>query len=152
MVGNIFLRATFPTLQTMKTEAAVNKRQQPYMYDFFNIRCYFQQSDGSADGTLHKIYNALVEALNQKAHLPRYLMVIPDRDLILQADHYNQGLNHILDKDILWLTKQIERAFTCRREDLKSKNLGGSGTRTHHHLDQNDTQTSHKESSHFPCL
>ena len=105
----------------MKTEAAINKKSQPYMFDFFNIKAFYQPSNRSAEGSLHKIFNALVEALNAKAHLPKYLIVIPDRDLILQAGHFNQGLNHILDKDVLWLTKQIDRAFTVRREDLKTK-------------------------------
>ena len=124
IIGDIFLRHMFQTLQNMKADAIISKKAQPYLYDFFNVLAFFQPSSGAASGSMYKIHNALIEALNKKAHPSCYLLVVPDWDLILQANHFIFRIKIILEKQIPWFIKQIERAFTIRKEDLRSKCWG----------------------------
>ena len=97
------------------------------MYDFFNISAQYQTSSGQAHGTLYTTYNALLEAMNEDAKLPRFIFVLLDRDLLLQANHFKFGVHIILDEILPWLIKKIEKAILRRREDLKAKCIGAVG-------------------------
>ena len=127
IIGDAFLRNIHAALQNMRSEAAVNRKDDPYLYQFFNVMIFYQKSNGKANSALMNIYNSLVEGLNKYARLPRFIIVIPDRDLIIQANHFSFGMNIIIEQQIKWLMKKFERAFQMRRVDLKDKCLGSVG-------------------------
>ena len=127
LIGDLFLRHSYSALQNLKSEAVVEKKPYPYIYDFFNVTAFYQQSGGQATESLHKIFNSLIEGLNEKERLPRFIFVIPDRDIILQANHFKYGMHIILEDVLTWLVKKIEKAIFMQREDLKSKCLGAVG-------------------------
>ena len=105
----------------------MNKKRLPYLYQFFNVEVFYKISDGRTKNTLQNIYNALIEALNKTPKLPRFIFVVLDRDLLLNADHYRFGMHIILEDIIPWLIKKIEKAIYMRREDLKLKCVGAVG-------------------------
>ena len=111
----------------MRSDAAVNRKDDPYIYQFFNVMVFYQKSDGKANNAMLNIYNSLIEALNKYARLPRFIFVIPDHDLVIQANHFKYGMNFILEDQLNWLAKKIEKALYMRRVDLKDKLLGAVG-------------------------
>ena len=117
----------YPTLQNLKSEANIERSTQPYMYDFFKVIPLYMSSNGSADGSLQRIYNAVVEGLNEHVRLPRYVLFFPDCDLIVHTNYFTYGVKTILQDEIDWLMKQVDRALIARRESLKSKILGAAG-------------------------
>ena len=99
----------------------------PYIYDFFRVIPLFKSSNGSADGALHRTYNAIVEGLNEYIRLPRYVFIILDCDIIVHTNFFAFGVRTILEKEVTWLMKQMEHAFLSRRDALKAKSLGAAG-------------------------
>ena len=100
IIGEGFLRASFGALQDLKSEAKTSNRTLPYLYDFFRITPFFQKSASTPEGTLHKLHNSIIEGLNKETYLPHYIIFIPDRDIILQADFFHPGIGFVLQEQI----------------------------------------------------
>ena len=65
-LGDEFLHAVFATFQQMKTDALDRQRPMPYMYDYYNVKMVMAQRSNVIKSTIAKIFNALVEALNEE--------------------------------------------------------------------------------------
>ena len=130
LIGDSFLRTSYSSLQEMRTDAKVNKITGPYIYDYYNIKAYFQASNGSSSAALFNILNSVIEGLNDKTHLPRYILICPDRDLLQHANHFLFGIHIILEKIVPWLVKEIEKMLKIRKEGLKDHLLGATGPDT----------------------
>ena len=149
LIGEGFLRSTLGTLQTLRTDpdlaqwsnkqdASDNRSREttqarssreaqlkiPYIYQNFRIKPFYQPNSGNSVGTLYKLFNSVVEGLNSENKLPKYILVLADRDLLLQVGHLQAGIGHILAKIINWLGKNIDRAISTCREQLR-KNCRG---------------------------
>ena len=122
IVGEGFLKSSFATLQTMKT--SLDSQNWPYIYQHFQIKPFYQTGSGSAVGTIHKLYNSLVEALNKSHILPHYILVIPDRDIILQLDFFALGIGFIIEQMMEWLFKQVDHLIEAKCDFLHSKCIG----------------------------
>ena len=114
VIGEGFLRSTFGTLQTLRTEPQQlaefrsqshgqrGKLQKchpsiPYIYKNFKVKPFYQPNAGDARGTLYKLYQSLVQALNKQNKLPDYIVMLIDRDIILQLDYFKPGVKYILE-------------------------------------------------------
>ena len=69
-----------------------------------------------------KLQNALVAAFNDHAHLPKYIFIIPDKDIIEYIELFDSGVKKAIFDNLTWLSKAIGRCLISRREDLKDKN------------------------------
>ena len=107
----------------MKSEAHIQKERVPYCYEFYNISAYFQTSLNTAPAIV-RIYNSLIEALNENIFLPKYVIIIPDADIIEFITTKTFGARDEIEEHLFWLMKQILNALITRREDLKQKNPG----------------------------
>ena len=67
-----------------------------------------------------KIQNAPVAALNDYSHLPRYIFIFPDKDIVQDIGHYDEGVKKSIFTHLNWLSKQIGRCLVKRRDNLKS--------------------------------
>ena len=129
MVGEEFLHSSFATLQALKTSPSDNNLDEiPYIYQEYGITPFYQALTGSAEGTLCNQYNSLVEALNKDNHLPEYILLFPDRDIILELNYFAPGTLFILDQELQWLAKSLDRAITARREKLREICSGAVGS------------------------
>ena len=126
IIGDDFLQRTFHSLQDLKSEAVVKKTRLPYLYENFNISAWFVKQTKSAVNvpTMAKLQNALIVVLNEYPHLPKYIIVIPDKDVIQSNEFYDNGIKKALFDNLQWLSRQFGRNLLARREDLKSKNIG----------------------------
>ena len=61
------------------------------------------------------IYNAFVEGLNHCAFLPKYLLIVPDRDIIDAYFPDTPGLTKQLESAISWITKSITDKIEVRK-------------------------------------
>ena len=80
MIGGKFLEETATSLKALQMAIRKNISKTPlYMVQMFNIYCFTPH--WSTEG-LAKLKNPLVDALNERKRLPKYLLVIPDKDYI----------------------------------------------------------------------
>ena len=71
-----------------------------------------------------RILNKIIGCLNEKPHLPKYIILCPDLDLITLADHNGFGVADLFNVLITWLAKNIEQNLDLRQKDIRSKRIG----------------------------
>ena len=74
---------------------------------------------GTPEGTLHKMYNSIVERLNKNNALLNVILMVPDRDVILQADFFQPGIFYVMHQQLRWLARNINRALEGHYDYLK---------------------------------
>ena len=74
--------------------------------------------------TTARIQNSLVEVLNQKIFLPKYVLVVPDIDILKSLNAWGPGAREKIEIHLNWLIDEIVKLLIARREDLKDKHPG----------------------------
>ena len=111
-VGDNFFRDVFPALTSLRNQATFNRNRPPYIYEFYNIFGYCQSSASQVRG-LPRFFNPMIEALNARVRLPRYIIFILDLNFIEHVDDSIEGDPAMYPKLISWLVNQVET--TVRR-------------------------------------
>ena len=124
IIGDHFLRETFSMFSAMAASAKTRGRPRPYLFDYFNVIHAFSRGNG-VRSTIARIRNALVEMVNERDHLPKFLIVVADKDIVTYINHVNFGVSLRIQRCIDWLINNIERIITTRQEDIRSKRPGG---------------------------
>ena len=83
---------------------------------------------------LARMLNALVEKFNESIYLPHYIVIIPDKDIIVNAQVFDYGAWDTFEQAIRWLVSNIDGTVEVRKEDLKSKNPGALSPPSEPHL------------------
>ena len=121
IVGERGLKDLFPTLQSIRDKATHEKKLPPYICEYFNVFCYYPATEADPVGG---IINALIEILNKCEHLPKYLVVFPDKSLVATCKIFNENSDVMYTKIINCIQRNMSRLFAARKEDLMSKKPG----------------------------
>ena len=124
LIGDAFLRDIFPTLQAMNTQSVVAQKARPFMYEYYNVIPEYPVSSNYTKSTAVRIFNQLVSLMNEKERLPKYILLLPDKDILSYVNHKNFGIGQITLDLMNWLCKEIELALDLRREDIRYKRPG----------------------------
>ena len=124
IIGDAFLQEMFATLQTMKTSVPSNSKNIPYLYEQYNVFFFFTTQASKQTNFLARIQNAIAEAFNCRTHLPRYILMILDKDLIEAVSYFDYGETRVLGDTTNWIAKELEHSIESRIEDLLSKKPG----------------------------
>ena len=81
LVGDDFLAEIYHILPGIRAEAKANKKDVPYIYEYYNITCITSSPSSSIKTPLVRMTNALIKGLNDFIKLPKYIVVIPDNDI-----------------------------------------------------------------------
>ena len=119
MIGGAFLRDTMKELASMTKTAKFKKASTPYIYEMYNIDGYF--ADFRTRGPL-TIINPLIDVLNDNQHLPKYILVIPDQDLITNTKYFHSVF--VMGAVLHYIVKQLDLYLERRHQDLKSTRPG----------------------------
>ena len=69
---------------------------------------------------MSRIHNAIVNALNEQNHkLPRFIIIIPDHDIIRFINHFGFGISHIVGTCLSWMVRNIEHALEAKKDFLR---------------------------------
>ena len=58
----------------------------PYLYEFYNVFGFTQLASSGVRSVLARVINSLIEGLNERPQLPRYVVVMLDKDVIDEID------------------------------------------------------------------
>ena len=118
IIGDTFLHDITGTLQTMKVEAKMNKKAPSlYIHEYYNVFTYIQPITSGVHRCVAQVLNALTEALNNRARLPHFIVVILDKDLIDECDPFKADWKCLITV-IQWLMKQINLLIHCKCLDI----------------------------------
>ena len=107
-----------------RAQARETKNPPPYLFQYYNIDGLYPPTRSDVKSVLARIFNALVEKFNESIYLPRYIVIIPDKDIIVNAQVFDYGAWDTFEQAIRWLVSNIDGMIEVRKEDLKAKNPG----------------------------
>ena len=87
-------------------QAKIKKLPQPYLLEFYNIKKFYNLSPGVR--VIARIINALIEAIDERQKLPRFLLVILDKDILADLDVYDPQIVRLIRQMVNWVVKQIQ--------------------------------------------
>ena len=123
-VGDEFLRQSFDTYTNLRTGSKIERKRPPYLFEMYNVLGYYQ-SIRSMVPDLARVLNSLIEGLNKRLRLPKYVIISLDKDLMsLLRGRPEFGMFEILKTTLKWLVKQISTLIQRKRIDLFDKKPG----------------------------
>ena len=90
----------------------VTKNKKLYMPKYYNIH-HFTSAIG--ESVMARVVNATIDGMNKHHHLPRYLIVLLDIDMIHDLNIYEFGVHKGLALTINWLAKQLDLLMNRKR-------------------------------------
>ena len=119
-------------LQSMRTSALINKKPPPYIYDQYNVFPFYSSQSSNVRKILVRLQHAFTEAFNRRIKLPKYIIILPDKDFIMAADFFEFGVKKLLCGLTMWLARELERMLDIRMNDLFEQRPGS----VYHHETQ----------------
>ena len=120
-MGDDFFRAVFNTLIEMRNEAIVNNHDVPYLHSFYNVHSFSTHPSSGNHRTICRVINALIQALNTCERLPRFLVVIIDKDIIEDVGIFDFGATNEIAKNLEWLMCQMKMYINRKHTELMGK-------------------------------
>ena len=119
-----FLTNIHDALSSLKTELKISKENSLYLHENYQIRSFFTNPASPMQPVILCIHSAFVAALNEYSHLPHYVFVIPDNDLVKPLIGCKAETTNLITENLEWLIKNIAKDLMRRREDLKDERMG----------------------------
>ena len=124
LVGDDSLSKIYGGLQHLKSRRESKHEKGPYIYEFYSVSAWYMNPLSEVRPTIARLQNALTEALNQNIYLPKYIIIIPEKDIVESAFKSDSCSNREIEDQANWLIGQVSKLLMARREDLKSKKPG----------------------------
>ena len=117
-LGDATLKEGFEEYNTLCKKLKMANIEQPYIHHHYNVHNLHQNPSGNNGSTLARINNALVNELNDinRCHLPRYIIILLDRDIIEFAEHFDDGVSDIIKVGVNWLLRSITVNIETQRK------------------------------------
>ena len=107
----------------LKFGSKIQKKRPPYLYEMYNIHGYYQSIRSMVPG-LARLVNAFTEGMNKRLRLPKFIIIIMDKDIVHLVKNAEQGSYEMLRKCLVWLVKQVSTLIQRKRIDLFDKKPG----------------------------
>ena len=126
LVGDASLKTCYGTLMALKTQAASHSEPLPYIFEHYNILPYYRVGNVNPESSfLARFINSVVYGLNKNQRkLPKYVILILDKDLLENAKFNNFGATELIQQAVKYMINEIFSAFETCKEDVKGKHLG----------------------------
>ena len=131
IIGDGFLKDMIPSIRSLKTQATINKKKPPYMYEYFNIKFFHTYHASSTRNAIARIHNAVVEALNTNARLPAYILMMLDSNILETISYFEFGISKCIHRSLCSIFSDLEQMVKTRRGDLLQKKPGALGSSKH---------------------
>ena len=150
MVGDSFVQMLGNNFREMKNQNSLDRRSgKPtlFMMDYYNIKVYEKFLSKREDmPAIAHILNATIEAVNENKHLPKYLLIAIDADILSDLKSLEDGAVKEMTRYINWLTKQID--IIIRKKKLQITEVKpGAVNNNHPHI---ISVTMVKRMDHYP--
>ena len=124
-----FIYNTFTRFQAAKLEVKMDETTPPFLHEYYNVQFYYQLLLSNIKSFEARIVNSLIDAHNEKTNkfrLPKYILIIPDKDIIESALSRITGfsIKSIMRESTEYITKEFTKIIVRRKDDLKSKRGG----------------------------
>ena len=111
-------------LHNTDTRHLQTQRPKPFMHAYYNVRFFHPKRWNSNDSALARIYNGLAEELNEYPHLPKYILIIPDKDIVSDTKVFDYGISSTFEELVEWLLTNIAEDLEKRKKNLHKTRPG----------------------------
>ena len=118
VIGDAFVARSFA--QYFQDAFGMDGKKVGYIRAHYDVTGYCQDSGLNAS-IWSRLHNGLVEALNKQVLLPKAILLVLEDDIIRNVNFFQQGFSSLLGRLLEWLSNQIHRVITARKEKLPSK-------------------------------
>ena len=125
-IGDQFLKQTFNAYTVIQEEARKNNKTTcPYLQEYYNVDAFFEMALGDVKTVTGRVVNTLIDTLNRKQKLPRFLVVVLNKDIINDIDvSDNDVAREMIKSTTNWIVKQFEIILHRKRAELLDKKPG----------------------------
>ena len=135
-IGDTFVKKSFQGFKDMQLKAKSKNRAAeeageenvvlPYLYEFYNVFSYTQLGSSGIKSMLARIKNALKEGLNARDRLPRFLVIMLDKDVMDEIDIFEPEKAMLKNFHVViqWLCRQVNILIKRKRLAISAKNPG----------------------------
>ena len=93
-----------------------------FMEEYFNLKPYYQKTSCTVKYASTRMLNSLIEVVADRHRLPKYLIVIPDKDMLEgDVDVFNPAVSKIIPEIVRWFVRQIDLIIRRWRSDFLVK-------------------------------
>ena len=123
VVGDEFTKETFGAFENIKLQTRRDRNLAPtYIQEYYNVLQF--DSHKGVKITVARIVNALIEAINSRDRLPKFILFMFDQDIIMNVDVYQQDALMVLHQNVDWVVRQIDMIIRRKRSELLNKKPG----------------------------
>ena len=104
----------------MNSTVRIDNRDPPYVYNMYNVRCFMSNPLSHIHSVPGRMVNCLIKAIHDKecVRIPRFVVVIPDWDILRYFNHNTFGIEKITEETIEWMMSEMVKAVEDKREQL----------------------------------
>ena len=95
-----------------------------HMEDYFNIHAFYNDKASAPELAATHIVNSAVDAVNKSHRLPKFLVVILDKDILSDFDLFASDAVESIAEETSWVVKQIQTAMKHRRSSVTDQKPG----------------------------
>ena len=119
-----FLYDVFTSFPALCQLAKVEKKEPPFLHAYYNVNFFFEHPLSEVKYLETRIYNSFVEGLNNNEKLPKYILIILDKDMIEAIKNLDFGIKLSMERAVCWLIEHLDQAIYWRKGDIHSKKPG----------------------------
>ena len=120
------MQDTYNTMLEVKEQALKDKNFiRPYIIEYYNVLRFYKPTEGgNADSAMARVVNSLINALNRRDRLPRYLVMAYDMDLFNDVDLYCDETIELIYSAVEWVVRKISMEVRRKTAELLVKKPG----------------------------
>ena len=120
----MFVKEIYQTFPSLKLQAIRLNRKIPYCYEKFNVETFFYNNSYGLKSPVSHLLNSVINTINAQEFLPKYLIIIPDKDIVDFINYTQRGISQIIGTILDWLIKQIDQTMERKRLLMWESNPG----------------------------
>ena len=99
-------------------------KDKTYMQEYYNINDYYFSQSNLMPSATSRIVNTAIEALNDRERLPRYMVIVIDKDLMDDLSDLQNNPVRDLVALINWIGRQLDIMIHRKRLQISEKRPG----------------------------
>ena len=124
IIGDDFVNNIYHALPAMNMTAKLKQKEVPYIYNYFNVKCFTSKPLSTTRSVPAHLVNCLIKALNEQKVLPRIIAIIPDWDILKYLNHNTFGIEDLSKSILLWMIKAMTKVLEVKKDRLFSLKPG----------------------------
>ena len=128
LLGDNFLQDIFGSFEALRYYSQKNNEEiPPYIQQYFNVKeCYHASLTSGVKFTMVWMINTLIEVITDRKRIPKYLLVIPDKDILYDFDTISPNAQAVLHDLTCWFVHQIHLIIRRKKIDFLNRKPGAT--------------------------